>query len=119
MTAQGAVTRERQDFATAKSGSDACPPHSHAPLAARPFPKREPVAADAEPRRLALHATMGQLFLRFDPTHELPHVVELTDGRIVARFEKDADLAWFISRGKTERPTLPEAYVFQLTGGQL
>ena len=61
---------------------------------------------------------MGQMFLRFDPTHELPHVVELADGHTIARFEKDADLAWFISRGKTERPTLPEAYVFHLTGGQ-
>ena len=119
MSPHSGLMRERQDFATAKSGSDACPPHPHAPLTARPLARRPSIEADAEPRRLALHATMGQLFLRFDPTHELPHVVELTDGRIVARFEKDADLAWFISRDKTERPTLPEAYVFHLCGGQV
>lgn len=95
-------------------------PASTAPtLGDRPVRElRRVVAADDSPRRLALHATMTQLFLRFDPTHELPHIVETAKGHVVARFEKDADLAWFISRGKTERPTLPEAYVFQLTGGQ-
>lgn len=89
-------------------------------MTAAPRPAARPsVAAEATPRRLPLHATMAQTFLRFDPTHELPHIVETANGHIVARFEKDADLAWFISRGKTERPTLPEAYVLHLTGGQL
>jgi hypothetical protein len=61
---------------------------------------------------------MAQLFLRFDRTHELPHIVETAKGHVVARFEKDADLAWFIGRGKDERPTLPAEYVMQLAGGQ-
>lgn len=119
MTAQVTVTRERQDVASATSGSDGGRPDPHALLSRPPLPRRPSIEADAEPRRLALHATMTQLFLRFDPTHDLPHVLETVTGKIVARFEKDADLAWFICRGKTERPTLPEAYVFQLTGGQV
>lgn len=88
-------------------------------VARPPRELRRVVAADATPRRLPLHATMAQTFLRFDPTHELPHIVETANGHIVARFEKDADLAWFISRGKTDRPTLPQDYVLHLTGGQL
>ncbi|WP_425065585.1 hypothetical protein [Reyranella sp.] len=80
---------------------------------------RRVVAADAPERRLPLHATMVPVFLRFDPTHDLPHIVETEKGHIIARFEKDADLAWFIRRKNDDRTTLPEAYVFQLTGGQL
>ena len=76
---------------------------------------RHVVAADAQPRRLGAPATMGQTFLRFDPTHELPHVVETEAGRIVARFEKAGDLAIFVS---ADHQTLPAAYVLQLTGGQ-
>jgi hypothetical protein len=84
-----------------------------------PLPRRPSIEADAEPRRLPLHATMVPVFLRFDPTHDLPHIVETEKGHIIARFEKDADLAWFIRRKNDDRTTLPEAYVFQLTGGQL
>ena len=76
---------------------------------------RRVVAADAQPRRLGAPATMGQLFLRFDATHELPHVVETEAGRIVARFEKAGDLAIFVS---ADHQTLPADYAMQLAGGQ-
>ena len=78
---------------------------------------RRVVAADAQPRRLAAPVTMAQMFLRFDATHELPHVVETETGHIVARFEKAGDVALFIG-GEADRKTLPADYVRQLCGGQ-
>ena len=52
--------------------------------------------------------TMVPLFLRFDPTHELPHVVETDRGKIKARFECLGDLAIFTS---PDRQTLPVRYL--------
>ena len=66
------------------------------------------IAADLTPRIPALHATMGQLFLRYDGTHELPLVVEIENGRAIARFEKPGDLASFIS---PDRKTLPVEFM--------
>lgn len=88
-----------------------------APLPAPARELRRIVAAVAQPRRLAAPATMGQLFLCFDATHELPHIVETGTGRIVARFEKAGDVALFIGTDQ-DRKTLPAEYVMQLCGGQ-
>ena len=73
------------------------------------------VPADAEPRRLGAPATMSPLFLRFDPTSELPHIVETEDGKPKARFACAGDLAIFASR---DHKTLPVEYVRLYTGGQ-
>ena len=92
------------------------PPPGPAPASAREL--RRVVAADAGPRRLAMPTTMAQLFLRFDATHELPHIVETERGVEIARFRLAGDLALFI--GPTgDRQTLPADYVLLLTGGQL
>lgn len=73
------------------------------------------IAADAPDRRLGQPASLVEFYLRFDRTHELPHIVESLDGRIVARFALPGDLAIFVSK---DRQTLPAAYVRQFTGGQ-
>lgn len=75
---------------------------------------RRVVAADAEPRRIAQPVTMAQLFLRLDRTHDLPIVVELDNGKIVARFALPGDAAIFLAR---DRRTLPEAFVLQWSNG--
>lgn len=85
--------------------------------APRPRELRRVVAADALPRRLALPATMAQLFLRHDATHELPHVVETETGQVVARFALAGDVAIFVNPGD-RRDTLPTDYVRQYSGGQ-
>lgn len=71
----------------------------------------------AVPRRLAQPATLARLFLRFDRTHELPHIVETEAGRIIARFEKAGDVASFVG-ADGDRSMLPAEYVMQLAGGQ-
>ena len=79
---------------------------------------RRVVAADDPDRRLAQPATLAQPFLRFDPTHELPHVVETATGETIARFRLPGDVALYLGREKDDRRFLPAAYVLQYTGGQ-
>lgn len=69
------------------------------------------VAADATPRRPAEPATMVPLFLRLDPTHELPIVVEDASGRPRARFAVAGDAAIFVS---PDRQSLPVAFLIRL-----
>lgn len=71
------------------------------------------IAADAgigelNERVVAAPVTMAPMFLRYDPTHELPHVVEDERGRTLARFKHPGDLAIFVSR---DHQTLPRRYV--------
>jgi hypothetical protein len=73
---------------------------------------RRVVAADDPDRRLAQPATLAQPFLRFDPTHELPHVVETASGETIARFRLPGDVALFI--GAADRQTLPKSYLEQV-----
>lgn len=54
--------------------------------------------------------TATQLMLRYDPTHELPHVVETPQGKVIARFELLGDLAYFVCPVQG-RHTLPARYV--------
>lgn len=72
---------------------------------------RRVVAADHPDRRLAQPATMTQMFLRFDQTHELPLLVETEDGKPIARFALAGDLAIFVSK---DRQTLPAPFVLAL-----
>lgn len=61
------------------------------------------VPAEHPDRRIAELCTPHQMFLRIDPTHELPLVVETEHG-IVARFACEGDAAIFVSR---DHKTLP------------
>lgn len=83
-------------------------PGANTPVANKEI--RRVVAADAPDRRIGMLSTMGQQFLRFDPTHELPLIVETEEGRIIARFARDGDLAGFISKDGT----LPAEFALQI-----
>ena len=85
-------------------GPDARPATTHREV-------RRVVAADHPDRRLAQPATMVQMFLRFDPTHELPLLVESAEGKPIARFALAGDLAIFVS---ADRKTLPADFVLTL-----
>lgn len=74
-------------------------PGANTPVANRDI--RRVVAADAPDRHVARLSTMGQLYLRHDPTHELPFIVETESGYVVARFARDGDLAGFIGKDGT------------------
>lgn len=76
---------------------------------------RRVIAADAEPRSRARVYTKAQRFLRFDPTHELPIVIETEAGRIIARFACDGDAALFVAE---DRHTLPTDFVRAAHAGQ-
>lgn len=64
-------------------------------------------------RRRAEPASLVQFMLRYDPTHELPHVVESPHGLIIARFRQLGDLSVLVSKDKR---TLPASYIALVEG---
>lgn len=74
------------------------------------------IAIDHPDQLLAQPATMGQVFVRVDPSHELPIVVAVQVGQqlqVRARFALPGDCSMTFSR---DPKTLPAAIVRQLAG---
>lgn len=74
------------------------------------------IAIDHPDRLIAQPATMGSVFVRIDPSHELPIVVAVQVGQqlqVRARFALPGDCSMTFSR---DPKTLPEAIMRQLAG---